>query len=260
MIDNLKGLCEGILLADKSGDTNRGIIGHVGPSQLYIPPDIKWFHGELFCPKCGDVRRVIANDILETGFDGIIEHIKLPLLYKTTCLQCKSNALLVIYEGPNRIEMAVLHGVYGGCVTPHTPDEVKYYIDQGFRAKSVGANSACMVMYRSAIEWILYNQGYTTGMLGEKINNLENDIKASKAPNWAHKIEAEFFKVLKNIGNGSIHTNDGDISKQNVLDGELIQAIEVVFSEFLTLIYEEPYQRADRLKQLKTAAATFNTK
>jgi len=264
MIDSLKGFLSGISDAIKCEEVSTNVHNSNGGTIEEL--GISSFISDIFCPKCGGQRRANAECastlflFLHDISSSEVKAKKLPMLYKTTCLQCKSNAFVLIYDGPNGTEMALLHSVYGGCVTPHTPDEVKYYVDQGFRAKSVGANSACMAMYRSSLEWIFYDQGYTDGMVGSKIIKLENDIKTSKAPDWAKSIDPEFFKVLKNIGNGSIHTNGGDISKQNVLDNDLIQIVDVVFSELLTMIYEEPFKKAERLAQLKIAEATFNTK
>jgi hypothetical protein len=82
-------------------------------------------------------------------------------------------------------------------------------------------------------------------------------INERKAPDWAYKIQIEILTALKNIGDGSIHTNDGDITKQDVIDNELIETVNVVLSELLAIIYEEPFQKAERLKQLKIAATKF---
>lgn len=98
------------------------------------------------------------------------------------------------------LELVVLHDTYGGCGTSNSPYEVKYYIDQAFRAKSVNALSAAMSMYRSALEWLLYEQGYQSGMLGAKISSLEKDIDKGQAPKWAISMHPELLKTIKDIG------------------------------------------------------------
>ena len=61
--------------------------------------------------------------------------------------------------------------------------------------------------------------------------------------------------VLKRLGDGAIHPNDGDVDRQKALDGELIQAVAATFVELLDLVYEEPARRAARLATLEAAGA-----
>lgn len=212
---------------------------------------------EKFCPYCGAVRKCSIHNCTWGKNIKICENrevefpSELPYVFKTKCLQCEHEAVLVIYQGAEQMEMAVLHDTYGGCVTTHTPNEVKYYIDQAFRARSVGAMSAAMTMYRSALEWIMYDQGYTNGMLGKKISELQNDITAGKAPKWAQEINTDFLEAIKEIGNGAIHTNGGDISKQKEIDKELIEIVDIVFAELLDKIYEQPMRSAGNLSKLQ---------
>lgn len=212
---------------------------------------------EKFCPYCGAIRKCeIYNCTWNNDFkftkEGKVEIAReLPYVFKTRCLQCEHEAILVIYKGAEQVEMAVLHDTYGGCVTPNTPNEVKYYIDQAFRARSVGAMSAAMTMYRSALEWIMYDQGYKNGMLGKKIGELQNDMVEGKAPKWAQEINTDFLEAIKEIGNGAIHTNGGDISKQKEIDKELIEIVDIVFAELLDKIYEQPMRSAGNLTRLQ---------
>jgi hypothetical protein len=83
------------------------------------------------------------------------------LLFK--CLQCGTESTALLFEGPNGYELAVFPKVHGGLSTPHTPQPVAYYLDQAKRAQSVGANSAAVAMYRSALEHLLYEQATRTG-------------------------------------------------------------------------------------------------
>lgn len=216
----------------------------------------------MFCPVCGDVRKhKVKCAEVNRGF-GIDKsnNIKLnhfPFAHTATCLQCDAKTQLVLYEGPENIELAILRNHYGGCVTEHTPYEVKFYIDQASRARMMGALSAAMAMYRSALEWILYNQGYTTGMLGKRIEALKNDIEHNNAPGWADSINPMFFTAIKNIGNGAIHTNDGDISRQSTIDKKLIETVDIVLAELLDVIYEQPFRRKNNLDKLKAASESI---
>ena len=59
----------------------------------------------------------------------------------------------------------VLPNRTGGLAMPNTPEGVAFYLDQAAKSHSVGANSAAIAMYRGALEHLLFQQGYKTGML-----------------------------------------------------------------------------------------------
>jgi hypothetical protein len=111
-------------------------------------------------------------------------------------------------------------------------------------------------MYRAAIEQLLHDQGFDTGMLTAKIKalNLEAAIAAGTAPRWAHNLDPAFLKVIKDLSNGSIHPNGGDISKPDALDTALLRHLHETVLEVLDLVHEQPAQRAKRLAALKGAA------
>lgn len=159
---------------------------------------------------------------------------------------------MVLYEGSERLKLAILKNAYGGSVTENTPKKVKYYLDQAYRSRMLSALSAAMAMYRSALEWILYEQGYKNGMLGAKISKLGEDISNNIAPKWANDMSVELLTAIKNIGNGVMHTNDGHISKQQQIDDSLIELVDVVFAELLDVIYEQPIRRSKKCSKIKT--------
>lgn len=221
------------------------------------------FESDLFCPKCGERRKCFVEI---AGYPcGIVKNEKkeelkkLPVVYRAKCFQCDKEAILVLYEGPEKIELAILRNTYGGGVTENTPDEVKYYIDQANRSRMMGALSASMAMYRSALEWLLYEQGYVEGMLGKKIDKMEDDIKNGEGPNWTKMLSAEMITAIKNIGNSSMHTNNGEISKQKVISKELLEVVDIVFAELLDIIYEAPKKRETALEKLKDAENKLNS-
>lgn len=216
---------------------------------------------EQFCPCCGGIRKCELSNITDKNYfifnktDTVSFKNQLPYVYKARCLQCEHESVLVIYEAAGQKEMAVLHDTYGGCVTPNTPVEVKYYIDQAYRSRSVGAYSAAMTMYRSALEWVMFEQGYKNGMLGNKIGDLQNDIANGKAPKWAMEINTDFLAAIKEIGNGAIHTNGGDITKQQQIDKDLMEVVDIVFAELLDKIYEQPSRSNQNLTRLQQVVA-----
>jgi hypothetical protein len=123
-----------------------------------------------YCPRCGDFRRMSlvalfwqerwAKGVIQTFHSGPINEPAskrpVPSLFVAVCLQCESRLSLVVYQGPEGTRLVALPETYGGLSTPNTPDGVKYYLDQAERANSVGALSAAIVMYRSALEHLLH--------------------------------------------------------------------------------------------------------
>lgn len=224
--------------------------------------------GELYCPRCCDVRKMDIS-LLPTDIDGkrsnllssvftadslIFKKIKsllAPSLWIYKCTQCDTIFTVVFYQGVNDVEMAILPSCNGGVVSPNTPTSVAYYLDQAYRAKSVGANSACMAMYRGALDQLLHEQGYTKGMLGKKLGELEKDIENNNAPIWAKDLNPKYMSYLNKLGNGSIHSNDGDVEKQKELDNDLLVLVDGVFAMLLEKIYEQPKREENWLNALE---------
>lgn len=203
--------------------------------------------GTLHCPKCGDSRRMDIYVSYKPSPGGADP----PLLSKLTCVQCDTVFTAVLYQGPEGESLAVLPSTYGGLTTPHTPPGVSYYLDQAQRSRAVGANSAAVAMFRGALEHLLFEQGFTDGMCGKKLVDLEAAVKAGKAPKWAYELDGEFLRVMKQLGDGAIHPNDGNVDGQKVLDGDLIARLTHTFQMLLFLIYELPHEKQKRLDGLK---------
>ena|SRR2546427_4502042 len=220
--------------------------------------------GSLYCPACGDERRMgiaiihAPRDLIQAARNGAVRHGQskdfVPSLLALACVQCETLFTGVIYSGPDGPEAIILPSIRGGLTTPHTPVGVAYYLDQAHRAEVVGARSAAVAMYRGALEQLLFEQGYTTGMLKKKLETLELDIGKGTAPKWALDLDTEFLAVLKDLGDGSIHPNDGDVTKQSVLDEELVRKVRATFLMLLFLVYEAPHKKQEHLKALKTKA------
>jgi len=163
----------------------------------------------------------------------------------------------LVYQGPAGPDLVVLPSQPGGLRTEHTPESVAFYLDQAQRAEAVGARSAAVAMYRGALEHLLFEQGYQQGMLGKKLQQLEDTIQAGTAPRWARELDTDFLAVLKDLGNAAIHPNDGDVAKQATLDRELLAQLKETFVYLLILVYEAPRKRDASLAALKTKAAAL---
>jgi hypothetical protein len=159
-----------------------------------------------------------------------------------------------VYRNAGRAAYAFLPESPGGLATPHTPAPVAYYLDQAYRAACVGAQSAAVSMHRAALEQLLFEQGYRTGMLAAKVEAFVKDVGAGQGPAWARHLDPDFLRVVKDLGNGAIHPNDGDITKQDAFDAQLVRAMSATFVELLERVYEEPHRRAARLASLRAAA------
>lgn len=231
--------------------------------------------GKIFCSECKDNRNMHIYlwqyknphkppyNIMGTNEYDIIdrrvsqeEALKsiFPSLWIASCMQCDRKHFIILYKTEEDQKLLILSDCLDGIATKNTPEPIRYYLDQAYKARMIGANSACISMYRAALEQILYEQGYTEVMLNKKIKKLENDLKSGNAPKWATTIDIDVFDYIKKLGNGSIHPNDGDISKQSVLDDELVKSIDILFREFLYEIYEKPIKKA-KIKNVLSDAA-----
>lgn len=236
--------------------------------------------GEFYCPCCMDIRNMRV-DLVHSNLDDqmiaaisrenryeedapdtfeeyknyiIVTKLKENLsasMLELSCYQCNGKMNLIIYNGSNGQDMIILSKFSNGMATQNTPKEVAYYLDQAYKSKSIGANSAAVVMYRSALEHLLYEQGYTNGMLAQKIGSLENDIKNGSDKLWIRNMDTNVLKVIKDLGNTAAHTNKGDISVQQRLDNSLINDLEVIFKILLEDVYEAELKRNELLSRLK---------
>lgn len=227
-----------------------------------------------YCPQCGDDRRMVLSALLWTnrwtpqkvrrpdmgafieGQASLPDELSAdaepdPAVYSAVCLQCEHVYLLVVHGGPDGLELAALPSSYGGLATPKTPEAVAYYLDQANRARSIGALSAAAAMYRAALDQLLFHEGYTNGTLGVKIRELG---EADPAPPWYADLDPAYLEVINWIGSGAIHPNDGDVDRQKVIDRDITEAVDALFTEILDLVYERPEQKKERLSTVRRVA------
>lgn len=175
-----------------------------------------------------------------------------PALFMAQCVQCRRTITILVASGPDGAGIVALPSTYGGLSTPSTPTPVAFYLDQAQRCQAVAAFSGAVAMYRAALEQLLYEQGYTDGMLKKKIDDL---IADEKPPRWRDQLDLAFLEAMKDLGNAAIHPNDGDISKQAAFHAGLLYEVRALFEELLEEAYEAEKRRADRLKALKEGVA-----
>ena len=130
--------------------------------------------GSIYCATCGGRRVVNARHIVT---DRHHPDSQASSLWMLTCRQCHAVFTLLQLQSPNGASIVCLPSTHGGISTPHAPPAVTYYLDQAHRAQCLSARSAAVAMYRAALEQLLFDQGFTRGMLNQKIEDLEKGVK-----------------------------------------------------------------------------------
>lgn len=218
--------------------------------------------GTLYCPTCGEPRRMevrwlyghrdaLRDDLELPGAGPTYAAQVVPSLLRLSCVQCEGLFTALLYPGSSGPMLSIFPQQVGGLRTPSTPDAVAYYLDQAQRAHSAGALSAAVAMYRGALEQLLFHQGFRKGMLKAKIDELEQQKTAGTAPRWAADLDTAFLTVLKELGDGAIHPNGGDVSKQAALDHATLGRVHETFSYLLFVVYEAPQRKAVSLSSLQ---------
>jgi hypothetical protein len=232
-----------------------------GPTSFGVPGGRLKF-GCLFCSTCGDDQPVTAgvrywpDDSIPLESGRLANGAAAIAVFTAACVVCDSPSEIVAHPVGERVEVIVLSTEPGGgAATPSTPPAVRYYLDQAHRSARAGAHSAAATMYRAALEQLLFALGYKMRNLHPKIEAFETD---ANKPGWLDRLNPAYLHVLKMLGNGAIHPNDGDISRQDSLDRELLQGVRESFIEMLRLAYELPRRDAERLQKLQSAAAKID--
>lgn len=271
-IDTLEGLCEFASEPDNRSwlaISKRGVV----LTGTFPEKEERRIRG-MYCPGCQGVRRMLVFptfcpplDVTQLypgewslDYDLDLGPQLVPSLFSYKCGECESEFQAVVYQSPSGPDLAVLPSVGGGVSSEHCPDGVAYYLEQAQRAHSVGARSAAVAMYRGALEQFLFQQGYKDGPLARKIADLDAAIAAGTAPKWTQRVDSEFLDLIRELGNGSIHPNDGDVKSQERLDGELVNGLSALFQTLLVAAYEIDAQN-NRLKTgWRKIADTFRRK
>jgi hypothetical protein len=175
----------------------------------------------------------------------------LPCMLPVECTNCQTKYQIVLYQSPSGPSAVVLSATLTGA-TAHTPPAVSYYLDQAHRATTMGAMSAAVAMFRSALENLLFQQGFE-GMLGRQLQKLDERIVAHTAPEWVRDIDVPSLAAMKELGNQAMHANSGDISAQDTLDGRLVRTMAAVMRQVLSAVYEKPAEREQHRRALQAA-------
>ena len=248
---------------------------------------------QIYCPKCGETRKhefILKFDNDTSKIPGCISNhksilnkckedenisldfeefkdyvyknlvkIKRTILITGRCLQCDNEVIVIIYNEKDEINMVKLYEYGGGVSTQHTPESIKYYLDEAHKCKTMGAYTGAVAMYRTALENLLYDKGYEKSTLKEKINELEKQKQENRAPRWADVVDEDILDKIRDLGNWAVHPNKGDITKQKHLqDEKLIECLDEIFKYLLDEIYEKEIKRKSLLKTLNKKKNDLN--
>lgn len=233
--------------------------------------------GKMFCPNCRQLNRFHVETVhLSThqqfaasvprrkSYPGRVDgrwvslstkpELLLESQFRFRCVTCRVAAQVVVVKLVDAPNLMIIFPSGGSVATVHTPDAVKYYLEQAYQSYSARAYSATLAMYRTALDAILFNAGYEKGMVGAKIAAMEADIKEGRGPKWARDLAVPYIRVIKNLGNSSLHIANEDLSEERSIGDDLIQQIEITLHAILDDAYEKEAREKDRLVRLEAAS------
>jgi hypothetical protein len=235
-------------------------IGNPAPNFVanFRRPDAWISEEKLYCPVCTKDRRVKINVLLHSGPLTRLARKKPrtsgqtvdtsewgPSLLVFTCEQCALHINCLVYDEWRGTtidtKLIVFPSQAGGLSTPHTPAEVKHSVDEAYKCQCVDAVGAAIEMYRVALEQLLDEQGYKTGMLNAKIEALEADRSAGNAKPWATDLDIEMLVILRKLGNYVAHPKI--IEALFELNAETLVGVQEVFQFLLAEVYEQPKEQ-----------------
>lgn len=219
--------------------------------------------GEMYCARCGGTRRMNVGELFSGNHEyrnpaassaEVFLLQRHPILLSYRCTQCDAQYVTLVYLGTTgHPAIAIFPEERGSLATPHTPESVAYYLNEVQSCWSVGANSAAMSMYRVALDHLLFEQGYTKGMVGAKLGALTKDVEAGTAPEWTKNLDSGYMDVLNKLATYALHPNDGNVSQQSVFDQKLLVAVKATFQALLFRVYELSHQEREQLNTLEAA-------
>lgn len=133
--------------------------------------------------------------------------------------------------------------------TANTPEAVAYYLEQAYLAQLVGAHSAAMGMYRSALDNFLDGNG----KLEKRIEDLAKQVENGSAPRWARTLNARILTLIKEIGDTHMHANA--LTDLQNLNTDKLHRVQALMSHLLKQKYELEADRKAALAKVHQALA-----
>ena len=223
----------------------RGVIRNLSDFDEVIKNNLK--NVACFCPKCkmmcyGELEFLYTDEIRGLSINPQSKH---EYIYKHTCAQCENEIFLIKHPVDGQSSLTFVYNAEIQYDWSCVPDGINYYMAQAFKSRSVGANSAAMAMYRSALEWLLFSLGFKEKDLNIRIDQFEES-------EYSEKIGTEFMDILRLLGNNAVHVNDGDLSLQKSFDDDLLNSTEELLNELINQIFIGPEEHKKRVEKMKS--------
>lgn len=224
----------------------------------YCPKCKKMSYGQfMYLPNGEDFSEIMDSGVFDEDYD-LDYYLKNTYNGRSSicihkCRQCLNETFLIRHTVDGEPTLTFVYSTSLQYDTSGVPDGINYYMGQAFKSKSVGAYSAAMAMYRSALEFLLYESEFKESRLVDKIKSFEKT-----PPAWATSLSSQFMDIIRELGNDSVHPNGGDISEQEKFDFEMLEAVEITMNELIERAYILPQKERDRLSILNKVGKKTN--
>jgi hypothetical protein len=215
----------------------------------------------IFCRSCMRARKMSVRAISTFGVlhrqweqdDFKAINLQLPndvnpSVLSLVCESCEARVAVLLYVQSGKVAMAAFSNCLTGPMGANIPKAVSYFVDQAVKALAVGSKAACIAMFRAAVEQLLDEEGFTGGMLNDKLISLSTAVTNQTAPAWAKRVSTPAMDLLRKLGNEAVHPSD--FKKLESVDLGFLAALQIVVSHLLNLVYEQPAIRERRLHKL----------
>lgn len=184
-----------------------------------------------------DLTKMFLYEILK-------EVLPSPIIYRVKCMECNSINYLIIIGGSQNTGTIIFNGneiiineACEGTFNKYIPNSITYYLKEASKCKYAKAYTAAIVMYRTTLENILYENGYKENSLKQSIDKLEKDKKNGESPIWSFYIDETILNIIRKVGNLAAHSNCVEVlCKENI---ELIMCLDDIIKYMLEKIYDE---------------------
>lgn len=206
--------------------------------------------GSIHCHTCSGECRVDAHRLALAYQGSILRSATFFLI----CRQCGGTTTAVLYPiVGDDFGLALLHDKFGDAPA-NSPLGLAYYLDQARRSEAAGARSAAIAMYRSALDHVLHDQGFTSGTVAEKIAALEDHRdRGPGAPAWLDDLDADFLAVIKELAAASTDPDVVPVPARVAADRDLVRVMEATFAALLDLVYLRDARQKEYLARLQAA-------
>jgi hypothetical protein len=232
--------------------------------------------GTLYCPHCSEYsgmklktlhfehtvgeqifRELTREDTIGGSARATLQPRFDPSLFRLDCVNCDNAFYCLMYRSQDGPCLASFSIRGGGLATPNTSDEVRYYLEQAYKAQAASAYSAALAMYRAGLERLLEDK-QLKGSLHAKLEKLSEGITSGTAASWARRLDVSALTIIKEICN--CHVHPGELCKLQALTPQFMSGVQRTFSNLLSLAYEQDPRQAAAKAKLQAVLAKGKSK